>query len=103
MKVVAYSIQSCEKEYLAIANQKKHDITLIANALAEDTLLYAIGKTAVVIPENVKLTPQTINKLKLMGVSHIVSREVCSLDSESKLLQKMATKVIKELDSLQGL
>ncbi len=49
MKVVAYSIKSFEKEFLAKANQKKHDITLISNPLSPETTRYAEGKDAVVV------------------------------------------------------
>lgn len=38
MKVVAYSIKLFEKEPLAIANHKKHEITLISNGLCADTV-----------------------------------------------------------------
>jgi len=52
MKVVAYSIMPCEKEFLAKANQKKHDITLISNPLSLDTACYAEGKDAVLVNTN---------------------------------------------------
>ena len=49
MRVVAYSIKSFEKEPLAIANHKKHDITLISNSLSPKTASYAEGKEAVIV------------------------------------------------------
>jgi D-lactate dehydrogenase len=52
MKVVAYSVELFEKEFLAKANQKKHDITLISNPLSPETALYAEGKDAVVVFTN---------------------------------------------------
>jgi D-lactate dehydrogenase len=52
MKAVAYSIKTFEKEYLAKANQKKHDITLISNPLGPDTVIYAEGKDAVIVFTN---------------------------------------------------
>ena len=52
MKAVVYSIKSFEKEYLAKANQKKHDITLIANPLSVDTVSFARGKDAVIVFKN---------------------------------------------------
>jgi hypothetical protein len=42
MKVVAYSVKPFEKEFLAKANQKKHDITLIFNSLSLETAVYGI-------------------------------------------------------------
>ena len=49
MKVVAYSVKSFEKESLAKANQKKHDIILITNPLNLKITLYDQGKDAVVV------------------------------------------------------
>jgi D-lactate dehydrogenase len=46
MKAVAYSVKAFEKEFLAKANQKKHDITLISNVLSMDTITYAREKDA---------------------------------------------------------
>jgi D-lactate dehydrogenase len=49
MKVIAYSVKTFEKEVLAKANDKKHDITLISNALTIQTADYAKGKKAVLV------------------------------------------------------
>jgi hypothetical protein len=49
MKVVAYSVREFEKEFVARANHKQHDITLISNTLNLETALYAQGKEAVVV------------------------------------------------------
>jgi D-lactate dehydrogenase len=74
MKVVAYSIKPFEKEYLAIANQKKHDITLISNALSLDTASYAAGKEAVIVVTNDDVSAKVIDKLALLGIKYIVTR-----------------------------
>ncbi len=74
MKVVAYSIKPFEKEYLAIANQKKHDITLISNALSLDTASYAAGKEAVIVVTNDDVSAKVIDKLALLGVKYIITR-----------------------------
>ena len=50
MKAVAYSIKPFEKEFLAKANQKKHDITLISNPLGIETVIYAKGKMLLSYP-----------------------------------------------------
>jgi len=100
MKAVAYGILSCEREYLATANQKKHDITLIGNSLTEQTLFYAAGKQAVIVPENTNIPSQITEALTKMGVDHVLIRELCSDESESEVLQKMAARVIQQLDGL---
>lgn len=74
MRVVAYSIKSAEKEPLAIANRKKHEITLISNPLSEETVLYAEGKDAVIVFTDDKVSASVIDKLADMGVKYIATR-----------------------------
>jgi D-lactate dehydrogenase len=74
MKVVAYSVQDFEKEFLAKANQKKHDITLISNPLSVDTIAYATGKDAVIVAPNDQVTAPLINKFADMGVRYLTTR-----------------------------
>lgn len=76
MKAVVYSIKSFEKEYLAKANQKKHDITLISNPLGIDTVGFAKGKDAVVVFTNDDVSAPVIEKLKNLGVKYIATRSV---------------------------
>lgn len=74
MKAVAYSIQSSEKEHLAKANQKKHEITLISNPLSIETVAYAAGKEAVIVFESDDVSAAVINKLAELGVRYIATR-----------------------------
>lgn len=74
MKVVAYSIKPFEKEFLAKANQKKHDITLISNPLSTETALYAEGKEAVIVFISDYVSAQVINQLADLGVKYIATR-----------------------------
>lgn len=76
MKVVAYSIKSFEKEPLAIANHKKHEITLISNVLSADTVSYAAGKEAVIVFEDDDVSADVISKLAALGVKYIATRSV---------------------------
>jgi lactate dehydrogenase-like 2-hydroxyacid dehydrogenase len=76
MKVVAYSIKSFEKEPLAIANHKKHEITLISNVLNADTVSYATGKEAVIVFEDDDVSADVINELADLGVKYIATRSV---------------------------
>jgi len=76
MKVVAYSIQAFEKEFLIKANQKKHDITLISNPLTQETVGFAEGKDAVVVFTNDDVSQGIIEKLAGFGVRFIATRSV---------------------------
>ncbi len=76
MKAVVYSIKSFEKEHLAKANQKKHDITLIANPLGVDTVGFASGKDAVIVFTNDEVSAPVIKKLKALGVKYIATRSL---------------------------
>jgi D-lactate dehydrogenase len=74
MKAVAYSIKPFEKEFLAKANQKKHDITLISNPLNLDTAAYAAGKDAVIVFTNDDVSAKVIDRLASLGIKYIVTR-----------------------------
>ncbi|MEO6633835.1 MAG: lactate dehydrogenase [Mucilaginibacter sp.] len=74
MKVVAYSVKPFEKEFLAKANQKKHDITLIFNSLSLETAVYAAGKQAVIVFTSDDVSAKVINKLAELGVKYISTR-----------------------------
>jgi len=79
MRVVAYSIKSFEKEPLAIANHKKHDITLISNSLSNETVSYAEGKEAVIVFTDDDVNGAVINKLADLGVKYIATRSTVTL------------------------
>jgi lactate dehydrogenase-like 2-hydroxyacid dehydrogenase len=74
MKVVAYSIKPFEKEYLAKANQKKHEITLISNSLSLATTAFAEGKDAVVVSNNDDVSANVITQLAALGIKYIATR-----------------------------
>ncbi|HTI58739.1 2-hydroxyacid dehydrogenase [Mucilaginibacter sp.] len=74
MKVVAYSIKPFEKEFLARANQKKHDITLISNPLGPETASFAAGKDAVIVFTNDDVSAGVIDKLADFGIKYITTR-----------------------------
>ncbi len=76
MKVVAYSIKEFEKEFLARANQKQHDITLISNPLSLETAVYAEGKEAVLVFTNDDVSEPVIDKLADLGIKFIATRSV---------------------------
>ncbi len=78
MKVVAYSVKPYERESLAKANQKKHDITLIFNSLSLETATFAAGKQAVMVFSTDDVSAEVINKLAGLGVKYITIRSAGS-------------------------
>lgn len=73
MKAIAYNIKSDEKEWLVLANYKKHDITIIANSLTADTLSFATGKEALLVFNNDELSEPMILGLKALGIKYIAT------------------------------
>lgn len=71
MKVTAYSIAPSEKELLAKANQKKHEITLIANELSLETSGFAQGKDAVIVYKD-QITTAMLEDLSRLGIRFIL-------------------------------
>ncbi|MDB5130830.1 MAG: hydroxyacid dehydrogenase [Mucilaginibacter sp.] len=76
MKAVAFSVESSEKEFLAKANNKKHDITLISNALSIGTVIYAKGKAAIIVSITDNVSDKIIRILSGYGVKYIAARSV---------------------------
>lgn len=93
MKVVAYSINPFEKEFLIRANQKKHDITLISNALSSDTVAYAKGKDAVLVFTNDDVSENVVNKLADLGVKFIATRSKGADHIDKKAAEKRGIKI----------
>ena len=73
MKAIAYNIKPEEKEWLIVANYKKHDITIIANSLNADTLAFANGKEALILFNDDILDANLINGLKSLGIKYITT------------------------------
>lgn len=76
MKVIAYSITPSQKEYLAKANQKKHDITLISNPLGIETVAYAAGKDAVIIWNHDDVSATIIDQLAALNIRFIITGSI---------------------------
>ena len=74
MRVVAYSIKSADKEPLALANHKRHEITLISNSLTVETVFYAKGKDAVIVYTGDDVSAQVVNQLADLGIRYIATR-----------------------------
>jgi len=73
MKAIAYNIKPEEKEWLIVANYKKHDITIIANSLNVATLAFAHGKEALIVFNEDPLDATLIEGLKAIGIKYIAT------------------------------
>lgn len=93
MRVVAYSIKSTEKEPLAIANHKKHDITLISNSLSAETVFYAEGKDAVVVFTDDDVSANVIHKSADLGIKYIATRSIDSSHIDQQEASKNSIKI----------
>lgn len=93
MRVVAYSIKSFEKEPLAIANHKKHDITLISNSLSSSTVSYAAGKEAVIVFTDDVVDELVIHKLADLGVKYIATRSTGTLHIDQEAARSRNIKI----------
>ncbi|PRD45591.1 Rossmann-fold NAD(P)-binding domain-containing protein [Sphingobacterium haloxyli] len=76
MKAVAYNIKEYEKESLAVANGKAHDLTLISNPLNRNTIHYAYGKEVVVVSEDDLIDGELLGELRRIGIRKIVTRSI---------------------------
>ena len=76
MKAVAYNIKDYEKELLAPANGKVHDLTLISNPLNFNTMHYAHGKEVIIVSEDDLLDSTLLQELQQVGVQKIVTRSL---------------------------
>ncbi|PRY54372.1 D-lactate dehydrogenase [Arcticibacter pallidicorallinus] len=104
MRAVAYSIRSFEKEPLAIANRKKHEITLISNGLCLETAEYATGKQAVIISDRDQITPEVISRLAQLGVKFIAVRssEIHQVDKQATSQHNMKLAVVSPFVKKDG-
>lgn len=93
MKAVAYSIKPHEKEHLAKANHKKHDITLISNPLNLDTVGFSKGKNAVIVSGNDDLFGPVIEQLASLGIRFIVTRTIETNHIDRELASRLGIKI----------
>jgi len=76
MKVLVYSSKEFEIPYLEKANNKKHQLTFIKDALSSKTAIMAVGYNAVSIFSADEACFITIEKLKDLGIKYIALRSV---------------------------
>ncbi len=98
MKAVAYSIKPFEKEFLAKANQKKHDITLISNPLSTETAIYAEGKNVAIVSPDDDVSAAMIEKLAGYGIKYIVVRAIGINNIDKDAVAKYGIKLAKLIE-----
>ena len=103
MKAVAYNIKPREKELLAVANNKKHDLTLISNELNGRTVSYVQGKEVVIVSSYDILDRDMLWELKNAGVKKIITRSKATTHIDLKEATRMAFKVANTPDDDQSL
>jgi D-lactate dehydrogenase len=107
MKAIAYNITPKDKEWLILANYKKHDITIIANSLSEDTLGYANGKEALILFNEDPLNGSVINGLKEIGIKYIATSSFTTnhidLEAATAAGLKIANVPFKNGDNLESM
>lgn len=102
MKAIAYNIKPQEKEYLALANGKKHDLTLISNELNGCTVSYALGKEAVIVSPYDILDRKMLWELKHAGVTKIITRSKVTTHIDLKEASRMDFKIANVPDEDQS-
>lgn len=93
MKAIVYSTKSVEKDLLIKANNNKHDITLISNALNTETSCYAKEKDAVVVFTSDDVNAPVINKLSALGIKYIITRSVGTDHIDKETAKKLGIEV----------
>lgn len=73
MKVIVYHISQEDKKLLALANRKKHKITIIVDPLSETTVYFAEAKdTAIIIDQENLVSNSLILKLISFGIKYFI-------------------------------
>lgn len=93
MKAIAYNIKPNEKEWLVLANYKKHDITIIANELNEETLAFAHGKEALLVFNQDLVDADLIAGLKFLGIKYIATSSFATQHIDLKAAASAGLKV----------
>ncbi|SKB45091.1 D-lactate dehydrogenase [Parapedobacter luteus] len=102
MKAIAYSIKPQEKEHLALANGKRHDLTLISNELNAKTVSYAQGKEVVIVSTYDILDRDMLWELKNAGVKKIITRSKITTHIDLREATRMGLKVANAPDEDQS-
>ncbi|MET3537160.1 Rossmann-fold NAD(P)-binding domain-containing protein [Chryseobacterium limigenitum] len=95
MKVIVYNIDQENKVLLALANRKKHKITIITYPLNETTADFAEAKRAVIIIDHgSQLSENLILKLLSLGVQYLIFRSQDHLSADLSFIRNFGLKCI---------
>ena len=94
MKVLVYSAKAFDVFYLETANNKRHKLVFIEDALSSETAIKAVGFKAISIMSSDNASDIVIEKLQAFGVKHITLRSVgydnVNLNTAKRLKIKVA-------------
>lgn len=76
MKVLVYSAKSFEIPYLEVANNDKHQLDFLEDALSSETAMNAVGYQAISIFSSDNASNIVLEKLKDFGIKKITLRSV---------------------------
>lgn len=93
LKAIAYHIEPHEKESLILANEKKHDLTLISNDLNDQTVVFSAGKETVIVSVQDELDQAMLEELWLHGVKRIITRSTTTDHIDLKVATRMGFKI----------
>lgn len=75
MKVIVYNISQEDKKLLALANRKKHKITIIVDLLNDATVHFAEAKdAAIIIDQENPVSNSLILRLISFGIKYFIFR-----------------------------
>ena len=100
MKVIVYHISQEDKKLLALANRKKHKITIIVDPLNEATVHFAEAKdTAIIIDQENLVSNSLIFKLISFGIRYFIFRFQEQVPVDVPIIQDAGLKYIIITDS----
>lgn len=100
MKVIVYNISQEDKKLLALANRKKHKITIIVDPLSEATVHFAEAKNAVIIIDQENpVSNSLILKLISFGIKYFIFRFQEQVPVGLSIIQDSGLKYITVPDS----
>ncbi|MDF2931496.1 MAG: hypothetical protein K0R36_827 [Chryseobacterium sp.] len=100
MKVIVYHISQEDKKLLALANRKKHKITIIVDPLSEATVHFAEAKdTAIIIDQENPVSNNLILKLISYGIKYFIFRFQEQVPVDVSIIQDSGLKYITVPDS----
>lgn len=100
MKIIVYNISQEDKRLLALANRKKHKITIIVYPLNEATVHFAEAKdTAIIFDQENLVSNHLILKLISFGLKYFIFRFQEQVPMDLSIIHDSGLKYINLPDS----